>query len=340
MKKINGKRLAALLLAALMLVSLCACGSSAAARKADSSYAQYAAAPAEEYSAYGAAYDMDEAPMAFAETEASLGLSTNGSDIPVGAKPAAGDIAVDKIIYSASATVETTAFDETIEKLEAMIGQYGGFVESSSVSGNNYSSISRGYASRRSADYRIRIPSASFAAVMTGLSALGNVPYSNTYTENITSQYYDTQARLEAYRAQEESLLEMMRKAETVSDLLEIQEQLTEVRYRIESMQSTLTNWDRQVSYSTISLTVQEVQEYTPEAKLSFGQQLRLAVSRGFKSLGDFFRDFLLWFVEALPALVILAVVVFLVVLLVRRIRRRRAARRAAKAAEQQKPQG
>ena len=175
---------------------------------------------------------------------------------------------------------------------------------------------------------------------MTGLSALGNVPYSNTYTENITSQYYDTQARLEAYRAQEESLLEMMRKAETVSDLLEIQEQLTEVRYRIESMQSTLTNWDRQVSYSTISLTVQEVQEYTPEAKLSFGQQLRLAVSRGFKSLGDFFRDFLLWFVEALPALVILAVVVFLVVLLVRRIRRRRAARRAAKAAEQQKPQG
>lgn len=340
MKKINGKRLAALALAVLMLVSLCACGSSASARKTGG-YASSAPAAAEEYGAYYTAdYDAAEKPVEFAETEMAYGLSTNGSDIPVGAKPSAGDIAVDKIIYSASATVETTAFDETIEKLEAMIERCGGFVESSSVSGNNYSSISRGYTSRRSADYRIRIPSASFASVMTGLPELGNVPYSNTYTENITSQYYDTQARLEAYRAQEESLLEMMRKAEKVSDLLEIQDQLTEVRYRIESMQSTLTNWDRQVSYSTISLTVQEVQEYTPEARLSFGQQLRLAVSRGFKSLGDFFRDFLLWFVEALPALVILAVVAFLVVLLVRRIRRRRAARRAAPAAEQQKPQG
>lgn len=345
MKKINGKRLSAILLASLMLLTLCACGSSGAARKTDSSYAQSAPAAAEEYSnSYSADYGFAEMPMEAAETEAAYGLSTNSSDIPVGAKPSAGDIAVDKIIYSASATVETTDFDDTITKLEAMIAQYGGFVESSSVSGNNYSSISRGYASRRSADYRIRIPSSSFSAVMTGLSTLGNVPYSNTYTENITSQYYDTQARLEAYRAQEQSLLEMMRSADTVSDLLEIQEQLSEVRYRIESLQSTLTNWDRQVSYSTISLSVLEVQEYTPEAKLSFGQQLGLAMSRGLKSLGEFFRDFLLWLVEALPALVILAVVVVLAVLLIRRIRRKRASSRAAKAAAQsapqQKPQG
>ena len=322
-----------------MLISLCACGSSAS-RKASGS-AQAAPAAAEEYGFYNsAAFDAAEMPMEFAETEAAYGLSNGGSDIPVGAKPSAGEISVEKIIYSASATVETTEFDDTIAKLEALIEQYGGFVESSSVSGNNYSSISRGYTSRRSADYRIRIPSASFSAVMNNLTTLGNVPYSNTYTENITSQYYDTQARLEAYRAQEEILLEMMRTAEKVSDLLEIQEQLTEVRYRIESIQSTLTNWDRQVSYSTISLSVQEVQEYTPEARLSFGEQLRLAVSRGFKSIGEFFRDFLLWFLEALPALVILALVVFLVVLLVRRIRRRRAAKRAAKAAAPQKPQG
>jgi len=136
-------------------------------------------------------------------------------------------------------------------------------------------------------------------------------------------------------RTQEQSLLEMMEKAETVSDLLEIQAQLSDVRYHIESLQSTLTNWDRQVSYSTISLTVEEVREYTPEAKLSFGRQLALAFSRGIRSIGEFFRDLLLWLIEALPALVILGVVVLLVVLLVRRIRRARAARRAQKAAAQ-----
>ena len=127
----------------------------------------------------------------------------------------------------------------------------------------------------------------------------------------------------------------MMEKAENVTELLEIQDYLTDVRYHIESLQSSLTNWDRQVSYSTISLSIEEVREYTPEAKLSFGQQLALALSRGLKGIGEFFRDLLLWLVEALPALLILGVVVFLVVLLIRRIRRGRAARRARKAAAQ-----
>jgi surface glycoprotein (TIGR04207 family) len=327
------KKITALFLAVLMVFSLCACGSSAKGQS--SSYA--VAAPQADYAAYDKETEM---PMA-AEEAAYGGFAANAAAEPVETNgtpteaPSAGDIAVDKIIYSASATIETTDFDETLKGLDALIASYGGFVESSSIGGNNYYSTSHGYASNRSADYRIRIPSRDFAAVMNSLSTLGNVPHSNTYTENITSQYYDVQARLSAYRTQEQSLLEMMEKAENVTELLEIQDYLTDVRYHIESLQSSLTNWDRQVSYSTISLSVEEVREYTPEAKLSFGQQLALALTRGLKGIGEFFRDLLLWLVEALPALLILGVVVFLVVLLIRRIRRGRAARRARKAAAQ-----
>lgn len=332
------KKITALFLAVLMVFSLCACGSGSA--KGQSSYA--VAAPREEYAVSdSAAFDMEaDMPMA-AEEAAYGGFSANTAAEPgetnsaPNEAPSAGDIAVDKIIYSASATIETTAFDETLKGLDALIASYGGFVESSSISGYNYYSASRGNAATRRADYRIRIPSRDFAAVMNSLSTLGNVPHSNTYTENITSQYYDVQARLSAYRTQEQSLLEMMEKAENVTELLEIQDYLTDVRYHIESLQSSLTNWDRQVSYSTISLSVEEVREYTPEAKLSFGQQLALALTRGLKGIGEFFRDLLLWLVEALPALLILGVVVFLVVLLIRRIRRGRAARRARKAAAQ-----
>ena len=335
------KKITALFLAVLMVFSLCACGSSAA--KGQSSYA--VAAPREDYAVSdSAAFDMEaEMPMA-AEEDAYGGFSANAAPAPNPAEqsgtpaeaPSAGDIAVEKIIYSASATIETTDFDETLKGLDALIASYGGFVESSSISGSNYYSASHGYAATRSADYRIRIPSRDFAAVMNSLSTLGNVPYSSTYTENITSQYYDVQARLSAYRTQEQSLLEMMEKAENVTELLEIQNYLTDVRYHIESLQSSLTNWDRQVSYSTISLNVEEVREYTPEAKLSFGRQLSLALTRGLKGIGEFFRDLLLWLVEALPALLILGVVVFLAVLLIRRIRRGRAAKRAKKLAEQQ----
>ena len=328
------KKITALLLALLMVFSLAGCGRS----YAKSESASYAPAPAAGLN-YAADYDayIEEPMMAGEASYGGFSAASNSSardDTPAAA-PSAGDIAVDKIIYSASATVETTDFDDTIEKLEAMIAHYGGFIESSSISGNNYYRTSHGYSSQRSAEYRIRIPSRDFATVMNALSELGNVPYSNTYSENITSQYYDSQARLEAYRAEEKSLLEMMEKADKVSDLLEIQEYLSDVRYRIESLQSTLTNWDRQVSYSTISLSVEEVQEYTPEAKLSFGEQLSLALSRGFKSIGEFFRDLLLWLLEALPALILLGVLVVLVVFLVRRIRRRVKARREKKLAAQ-----
>ena len=332
------KKLASLLLALALLFSLAGCGAGAA--KGD------AGASSQVYSTNSFYYDGPaepmEAPAAAAEADSLGGFSASESavnaDSSAGKTPDAGDIAVDKIIYSASATVETTEFDDTVSKLEALIAQYGGFVESSSVSGNNYYHSSHGYSSSRSAEYRIRIPSRDFGTVMNSLSTLGNVPYCNTYTENITSQYYDVQARLNACRTQEQTLLEMMSNATRVSDMLEIQEQLSDVRYRIESLQSTLTNWDRQVSYSTISLSVQEVQEYTPEAKLSFGEQLRLALVRGVKGIGEFFRDLLLWLLEALPALLILAAFVVLIVFLVRRLLRRRAEKRAKKAAAQQAP--
>lgn len=327
------KKITAVLLAVMLLLSLCACGASA---NKESYHGYTSSAPAGGYANYAAADEADYAAAPYVEEPAEAPSPVGGlasSDGGGTASPQAGEISADKIIYSASATIETTAFEQTLADLGELVRSYGGFIESSSVSGSNYYNSSRGYTSYRSASYQIRIPSASFGEVMESLTTLGNVPYTNTYTENITSQYYDVQARLNACRAEEQSLLEMMEKAETVTELLEIQEYLADVRYRIESLQSKLNNWDRQVSYSTISLSVQEVLEYTPESKITFGEQLSLALSRGLKSLGEFFRDLLLWLTEALPALVILAVFVVLVLVAVRRARRRAKARKKAAAA-------
>ena len=226
--------------------------------------------------------------------------------------------------------METTEFELTLEKLQGLVQQYGGFIESSSINGSNYYSQSRGYAGNRSANYTIRIPSARFSELMGNLSALGNVPYTYTYTENITSRYYDVQARLTAYETQEQRLLEMMEMAETVSDVIVIEDRLTELRYQIESLQSSLNNWDRQVSYSTVNVNINEVTVYTPEAKLSYGQRLGLAIRSGLQSTAEFFSDFLLWFLEALPALVILAVLIVLVVIIIRRARKKRRASKEA----------
>ena len=308
------KKTLSLLLAVLLVFALCACGSADSASSAPS-----------------AAYDMVSTETAYpaeAPEEDYGGFAVAGGTQLETGSGAAPEGSPEKLIYSASATVETTEFDRTIEKLSALVEQYGGFVESSSINGSNYYTQSRGYSSERYASYVIRVPSGKFSALMGSLSTLGNVPYSHTYTENITAQYYDTDARLTAYQTQETRLLEMMEAAETVEDLIAIEEKLTELRYQIESLQSTLKNWDRQVAYSTLDLEVQEVIEYTPESRMSYGQELALALTNGLRRTGEFFKDLLLAIVGALPVLVILAVVL---AILIPVWKKHRKARRAKK---------
>lgn len=329
------KKILALSLGILMLLSLCACGAQAntdaPAARENSYYADYAV-PGEEASyevAAAAGLAMADSSAA-ARGAASEKRASNGTDIPE-EDPA-------KIIYSSEVTVETTDFDSAVGKVGELVERFGGWVESSSVNGANYYDISRGRSSTRSASYALRIPGKRFDELMGSLTELGNVPFTHVYTENVTAQYYDAQAHMTAYQAQETRLLEMMEAAESVEDIILIEDRLTELRWKIESLQTSLNNWDRRVSYSTVYLQLNEVREYTPETpiQLRYGERLVRAFRNGLSSVGRFFKDFLLWFVEALPTLVILAVLLIVLLplgkKLCRRAKSRRAARKAAKA--------
>ena len=319
------KKMLSLLLALLLVLSLCACGS---ARPASPSAAGVYEAPAAK---------ADTAMEFAAEEAADLGGFSAAAGVSA-ANGAAGDPSgppqadPDKIIYSADVTVETTAFDDAVSRVEALVKTHGGWIESSSVNGANYYDTARGYARSRSASYTLRIPSDRFSQLMGELSTLGNVPFSHTYTENVTAQYYDVQARMDACTAQEARLLEMMELAETVEDVIALESRLSDLRYQIESLQSTLNNWDRRVSYSSIYLELSEVKAYTPEPeqRLSYGQELLGALGDGLRAVGNFFKDLLVLLAAALPALLVLAVLLLLLVPLVRKLRNRRKAKKAA----------
>ena len=338
----NRKRSLSFLLAALMCLSLCACGN---VKSAQTSYKEAAydispaAIPVPAPMEANAAYDMAYEGEGFGMMNMTAGTSdARGSDS--GSKSDAPEENPEKIIYSGDATIETTEFDQSIAALEELIAKNGGFIESSSVNGSNYYDSARGKVSRRSASYTLRVPSEKFALLMGSLSTIGNVPYTYTYTENVTAQYYDVQARLTALQKQEERLLEMMDLAETVEDIITIEDKLTDVRYRIDSLQSSLNNWDRRVAYSTLNISVQEVQVYTPETvtKLTYGQRLANAFTDALENTGEFFKDLLVFLVSALPTIVILAVLFFvcrpLVKKLIARGKARRAEKREAKAAK------
>ena len=327
------RKITALVLSLLLVLSLCACGSSSSgASRKEANYA--ASAPA---AMYDAAYEAGESymPEPMPAEQAAFGVS-NGSAAKTESQETAPETNPEKIIYSADATVETTEFDKSIAALEQLLADCGGFVESSSVNGNNYYDSARGNISRRTANYTLRIPSAKFSGVMNSLEKLGNVPYTYMYTENVTAQYYDVEARMKAYQKQEARLLEMMDLAETVEDIITIEDKLTDVRYRIDSLQSSLNNWDRRVAYSTLNLTVKEVQVYTPETvtRVTYGERLAKAFKDSLTGTAEFFKDLLVFLVSILPALVILAVLFFVCRPLIKKLRARGKERRAARAAD------
>lgn len=310
------KKILSVLLVIILCLSFCACG---AAKSAATDFHEEAPAAVANYYAESSGLAMMDA----AAEEYAYGAEIP-SPVDGGENGKAPETNPEKIIYSADATVETTDFDGTIEGLKKLIADYKAYIESSSISGANYRSIQSGGRQTRNADYVIRVPVENFDKLMNSLSSLGNVPYNHVYTENVSDQYYDTEARLKTYQAQEERLTELLDMADTVTEVIEIENELSEVRYRIESLQTTLRGWDGRVVYSTVCLSVQEVQEYTPEDIPGYGRRLLKSLADGFDNLGYFVLDL----AEALPVIILLAVFAVGIVHIVKKTARKRKAKK------------
>jgi len=314
------QKLISLALALILVLAFVACG--AANKTANNETATYGlAVPAPAEAGGTSMTDAGAQKNSTAVTGTSGSTNTNGSttELP----------ATDKIIYSGSATVETKDFDKTIEALAKMVNDCGGFVESSSVTGNDFYTERNGGTTNRTAQYTFRIPVDKFKLFVVNLSTLGNVPYSSSNAENVTMQYTDTEARLTVYQTKETRLLELLSKASSMEDILAIENSLSDVQYQIESLTSQMKNWDSLISYSSLSITVSEVSLYTEDntSTISYGQQLQEAFTRSIKGVGRFFKGFFKFLVGAFPVLVVLAVIAVPVFFIVRAARKKKKAK-------------
>lgn len=230
------------------------------------------------------------------------------------------DAAARKLIKNIRITMETQEFEETVQKIRDMVMLEGGYIESSSVSG-----VELGSHNRRTASYTIRIPADKIEQAETALAGMGNITNSISEIKDISLTYADTAAKIEALRAQQSSLLEMMKKADKISDMLQIREQLTQVEYELESYSSRLRVMDNQVSYSSLMLNLREVKLYTEKPVEPQGVFER--IGQGLKStlegIGSFFEEAFVFLASRLPLLLLMAVILTPLILLLRRRYRR-----------------
>ena len=224
-----------------------------------------------------------------------------------------------KWIVTVYLSAETEDLDALMENLGEAIAGLNGYVEDQSVyNGSTYSS--RRY---RNASLTIRVPAEDVDQFTQQVAGIANVVSKETNRQDVTLNYVATESRMTALQTEESRLLELMAQAETMSDLLEIEERLTDVRYELESVTSQLRLYDNQIDYATIYLSLSEVQEYTPVEEPTLWERISGGFRSSLKDLGDGAVDLLVWIIVSSPYLVILAAVIVVIVLLVKRGRKR-----------------
>ena len=286
------KKVLTLLLCAAALLSGCGASKSAYAAN-EQAYA------AETMAAYDAgAYDT------------ASGGSNSGAELPQGRK----------FIITMNVDAETDDLDSALERLSAALGEVNGYIQDQNIyNGSAY------YGSRyRSASLTLRIPADSLDQFESSVESLSNVTSASRSSEDVTLQYVDTESRVNALKTEQDRLLELLSQAETMSDLLEIESRLTQVRSDLESYTSQLKVLENQVDYATMYLSLSEVTEYTPVAEKTRLQQIGEGFVKSLKDLGNGILDLGVWVLVKLPYFVVIGLVGFGGYRLVRKLGRKK----------------
>lgn len=148
---------------------------------------------------------------------------------------------------------------------------------------------------------------------------MGSIRSESLTTENVSLQYTDIEARLKSLEVQEERILEMLSKAESLEYVLELESRLSEIRYEIENYTSKLNRYDSLISYSTVTILLSEVYELTvtEQPPKTFGEKL----SQRFN--WNFMTGFALWFLGNIVEIVIVAGLIVLAVSVIVRLNKR-----------------
>jgi hypothetical protein len=205
----------------------------------------------------------DEAPLNFS-VPASGGTAASGSGVGGGPDSAGGGtqaLIIDRKIVR-TATIELTVDDVpgAVQRIETATAAAGGFVANSSITIEQQPppvDPEEEQVIRQRGTITIRVPAQSYASVMSTLRGIVDDPADITSltedTSEVTEEYSDLQARLRNLEATEAQYLELLASAESITDVLLVQDRLNSVRLEIEQVQGRIQLLDDLTSMATIT---------------------------------------------------------------------------------------
>ena len=230
----------------------------------------------------------------------------NGYDYEYPAEETGTDKNSDKkLIKRYSVTTETKEYDNTAAALNGAVSDFGGYFErfSESNARNN---------GERRLNATVRIPAAASDEFLSKLREISNVTSFEKNAEDVTGAYVDIEARLQTLEAEREGLLNMISSVDSASQYdfwYKLHETISEKEQDIAAYKAQLKNYDDLSSYSTFTIYMTEVKEYTEPEKEDYGVRVRNAFTESWERFAESFKDFTVSFIRAFPRLLTFAVV-------------------------------
>jgi hypothetical protein len=151
------------------------------------------------------------------------------------------------IVYTAQMIISVFNLDDAMTKAEAIPETYGGYIQTMS-SGNLV----------------LRVPSKSLRKVMDELADYGVVDQRSLQAADVTAEFTDIDSRIRALTETQKQLLELLQKARTVQEALEVRQALDGINSELEVLKGRMRQLDNMISYSTLTLTLYERGPNTP----------------------------------------------------------------------------
>ncbi|HEX8656445.1 MAG TPA: DUF4349 domain-containing protein [Hymenobacter sp.] len=202
------------------------------------------------------------------------------ADVLPGPRPLAESIGAASrlLIYHADLKLKVASLPRASASLDSLVRRSGGYLSAATEV-------------RADGEWRqaltIRVLPARFHALMAALGGLGTVEEKKMTTDDVTAQHADISARLNTKRVVEQRYIALLARAKKISEVLEVEEKIGEVREEIESTESRLKTLNSEVAYSTIFLVCyQPLAQPVPDAPIvSLGSRLLSGLYDGWSLL-------------------------------------------------------
>jgi hypothetical protein len=159
-----------------------------------------------------------------------------------------------KLIRNGQIRIEVEDFTNIKSRLDQFVKQHKGYYEDENITDN---------ALTKSYFYIIRVPDTNFESLVKSIeSGYSEVNYKKISTQDVTEEYIDLDLRLKNKKEYLTRYNELLKKAGSVKEILDIQERTSSLEEEIETVEGKLKRLNDLISYSTLELTFEQRIEF------------------------------------------------------------------------------